>query len=148
MSDWEQNSFEAAEDFHCRMASCRILVTGKISHKVLLISFCGRTPFLAKIQSGVGLVRWTGGSFDVRLLPNRGNSLNSRADLKEFRLFCTIIFQRKKWNSMYSIFFLPQCFFFFHDDFPKKKTWISFFFWKNNRGQKSKFLKFKVSPWI
>ena len=77
----------------------------------------------------------------------RGNSLNSRADLefKEFRLFSTMIFQKKTWKSMF-FFKHPNVFFFFHDDFSKKNAEFHFFL-KNHRGQKSKFLKFKVSPW-
>ena len=77
----------------------------------------------------------------------RGNSLNSRADLefKEIRLFSTMIFQKKEWNSL---------FFFRKIIVEKEKTirifWknIEFHFFFNHRGKKSKFLKFKVSPWI
>ena len=60
----------------------------------------------------------------------RGNSLNSRADLefKEIRLFSTMIFQKKNWNSM---FFSknPNGFSFCTMIFPKKQR-ISSFFWK------------------
>ena len=77
----------------------------------------------------------------------RGNSLNSRADLefKEFRLFSTIIFQ-KKIESLCFFFKNPNVFFFFHDDFSKIKRLNFNCFLKNHRGQKSKFLKFKVRP--
>ena len=60
--------------------------------------------------------------FIVLLFPYfRGNSLNSRADLefKEFRLFSTMI---KKKMKFYVFSKNPNGFFFFHDDFSKKKS--------------------------
>ena len=53
----------------------------------------------------------------------RGNSLNSRANLefKEIRLFSTMIFP-KKGLKFYVFSENPNGFFFFHDDFSKKKT--------------------------
>ena len=78
----------------------------------------------------------------------RGNSLTSRADLefKEFRLSSTMIFQEKlkfsgffeksSWKKKRSLGFL------------KKNIDFQSLFFFNHRGKKSKFLKFKVSPWI
>ena len=75
-----------------------------------------------------------------------GISLNSRADLefKEFRLFPRLfllkdrlksnVFIEKSWLS----FLFPRWF------FGKKLNFMFF----NNCGKRSKFLKFKVSPWI
>ena len=77
----------------------------------------------------------------------RGNSLISRADLefKGFRFFPRLFRKKKKINI-----------FFEKSSWKKKNPFGCFnrkiefqpFFLKKNRGKKSKFLKFNVSPWI
>ena len=62
----------------------------------------------------------------------RRNFLNSRADLefKEIRLFSTMIFSKKKWNSMFFQTILMV--FSFSTMIFRKKQWISFFFEKSS----------------